>query len=455
MKFASLVLMSAILLWLVGATTLPYALAIKDPDLALVIAPDHPAALTEKAQRLRTRLLSLNSTGEPEGETEAPTVNAKNREAAEDTLKALPAVAARPDAEVIRVESESLRAAIRSLAERIIAVSPFESIGYRLLAEVTESSEKTRELMKAALARSRRESIAAFWLLNDTISRGEFAESVDLMDILLRTQPRLTGPVTSYMIEAAKDDAARKLIIDLLVQQPDWRKQFFNALPRVLTNVQPAVSLMLDLGSSNAPATKEELAPLLRLLVHHGYADLAYGVWYQLLSKTEQDAVGLLQNGSFEDEPTGIPFDWNMARGENSIAEYVPLSDLAGAKALRISFSQGRVTFPQISQTVLLAPGRYRLEGKLRGTIIAKRGLRWQIRCTGANKPFAETDMLLGTTATWRQFTLEVDVPEIECTSQTIALIHDARSPAERLIEGEVWFDDLTLTRLKPAAADQ
>ena len=131
-----------------------------------------------------------------------------------------------------------------------------------------------------------------------------------------------------------------------------------------------------------------------------------------------------------------------------------PLGASAVEHALHIGFSDGRVQFPEVSQIVLLAPGRYRLEGKLRGTIVGKRGLRWQLRCaSGSRQVLAQTDMLLGQSQQWRVFTLEAEVPQLEeCRGQTLHLYHDSRSASEELLSGQVWFNDLRLARVQRTA---
>ncbi len=122
---------------------------------------------------------------------------------------------------------------------------------------------------------------------------------------------------------------------------------------------------------------------------------------------------------------------------------------------MQIKFGEGRIQFPKISQVLFLPPGRYRLEGKLRGAISGKRGLRWQIICaTGPHRLLGETEMLLGQSLQWRIFSLDADVPKLsECPGETLRLVHDSRSASEELLSGEVWFSDLRLTHVHPVTA--
>ena len=142
---------------------------------------------------------------------------------------------------------------------------------------------------------------------------------------------------------------------------------------------------------------------------------MAYNAWLQFLPEEQLSNLGLLTNGNFENPPSGLPFDWRMEPGLNAVAGFAgPAADGRG-RLLHVTFGPGRVKFPELSQLVFLAPGHYRLEGKLRGTITAKRGLRWQLTCaTGSHRALAETDMLMGETEQWRIFTLEGDVPQSE-----------------------------------------
>jgi hypothetical protein len=141
-----------------------------------------------------------------------------------------------------------------------------------------------------------------------------------------------------------------------------------------------------------------------------------------------------------------------MARGLGARAEFVPVRETE--RALHVTFGYGRVQFPEVSQIVVLAPGKYRIEGKIRGSIITKRGLRWQLRCTSApHRVLGETDMLMGQSQQWRIFSLEAEVPQsADCVGQTLRVFHDSRSASEEFITGEVWFTSMHLERLNAAS---
>ena len=448
-RFAVLGGLGLALALMVSTTSLPYALAPSFPDLALSLNPNNPVALLAKAEKARDQLLKLSGATEQA----APKENASGPVRA-DTIAHLPAASSEGELEP-QDEREALRREIRRLAVRTIANEPLNAKAFRLLAEVTHSPEQVRVLMQEAIRRSRRESVALFWLLHDSIYHKDYKAGLSYSDALLRTRPELSAYVFGYLTRMAEDRDGNALLIQDLAKGPAWRRSFFEALPRNTQQTEIPLKLMIALKESGKPVADKELAPYLNALIARNLVDNAYNVWLQFLPKAELDSLGLISHPDFEHDPTGLPFDWKIAQGVNAIAEFVPNGERE--RALHITFGYGRVQFPEASQVVLLPPGKYRIEGKVRGKITAKRGLRWQVRCaSGPKRVLGETDMLMGHSPQWRVFALEAEVPLIEeCRGQTLRLFHDSRSASEELISGEAWFAGLRLERLREATASQ
>ena len=134
------------------------------------------------------------------------------------------------------------------------------------------------------------------------------------------------------------------------------------------------------------------------------------------------------------------------------MVEFTPPGDKEGSGSVSFTFGAGRVQFPELSQMIVLAPGRYRFSGEFEGMIRARRGLRWEIHCW-KGKELAKTEMLYGLSTARRQlFGLDIDVPDRDdCRSQQLRLFHDARSASEQLISGQASFRSLSLTTLAPS----
>ena len=424
-------LLTFIAIWAILTSSLPYALAPAQPDLALKLNPNNPVALITKAESLRKKLVGLAATVEHKHSADYERRSASS------------------DQELI-ADRDALRDEIRELALRVIATDPLNARAFRLLAETSNDTDQVRVLMQKALQRSRRETVAAFWLLHDSFTRRNYKPALDYGDIVLRTRSKLRVRVFDYFAVIAEEANGRELLIEQLVNEPGWRTDFFQALPGKTKNPETPLVLMTALQELGKPATQKELEPYLNFLISKGSMELAYNTWLQFLPKADVENIGLLTNASFEREPSGLPFDWRLGKGKNALAEIIPSGQDGPHHALHITFTDGRVQFPEISQGIVLKPGRYRFEGRLRGTIDGKRGLRWRLRCfSGSKRVLSETEMLIGQWQHWRLFRLDAEVPDLEdCRGQELLLLHDSRSASEQLLSGEVWFSNLRLEHL-------
>ena len=437
-RFAAFAGVSLVLSWLVLTQSLPYALAPSHPETALALNSNNPVALIAKAESVHAQLL-------------AATAAAGQTSPQESDLLAANTIGSSPGAGILREpqeERDRLRKEVRRLAIRAIANDPLNPEPYRLLAETAANASDTRKLMQETLKRSRRHLAALLWLLNDRTYHKDFEAALDYANLLLRTNPEFTESAISYLAPIVEDPDGRSLLVQELAKAPPWRKAFLDALPLYVKDPNAPLELMIALQERGAPPTNKELAPYLTFLINSNAVEAGYKAWLQFLPKEERDAPGLLTHPNFERDPTGLVFDWQIARGINAIAEILPLEDHTG-RALHVRFGGGRAQFPEVSQVLRLAPGTYRLEGKFRGSITAKRGLRWQIRClSGSHAVLGETDMIVGQAEEWRGFLVEAEVPETEdCRGQTLRLFHDSRTPSEQLISGEAWFSGLHLER--------
>jgi hypothetical protein len=418
-------------IWAILTKSLPYALGPTQPDLALKLNPNNPIALITKAELLRTKFIELATTVK---RNYSPGYETKAVMSERDLIGA----------------SEALRNEIRELALRAISVDPLNARAFRFLAETSDDPDQIRILMQKAFQRSRRESFAAFWLLNDSFTRRDYQSALEYGDILLRTRSGFGELVFGYFALISEDDQGRELLTKHLSNEPVWRTDFLQALPVKAKNLGTPLSLMSTLQDSVKPVTQKEIEPYLNFLISKDRVELAYNTWLQFLPKADLENIGLLTNASFEREPSGLPFDWRFGKGDNALAEIVSLGEGRANRVLHIVFTEGRVQFPEISQIFLLKPGRYYFQGQIRGTITGKRGLRWRLQClSGARRILSETEMLMGQLQQWRSFRFEAEVPELEeCRGQVLRLLHDSRSASEQLVSGEVWFGDLRLEHL-------
>jgi hypothetical protein len=155
--------------------------------------------------------------------------------------------------------------------------------------------------------------------------------------------------------------------------------------------------------------------------------------------------IGNVFDGGFEWEPSNVGFDWRISRVAGAIVSLAPVTGAGGNQALQIEFEGMRVPFQNVRQLLALPPGRYRLQGRVRlDDLRSDRGLVWTVACADSNRAIAETEPMSGQRG-WTSFGMDLVVPGESCGGQWLVLRIPARIPAEQLIAGTAWFDDLQI----------
>lgn len=431
-RFALALLAGVILAWPVLIRGLPYYLAQDHAELGLILSPSHPAPLLAEAESLRADLLSVVPSG---WSSDAHGPQEKDQAAGGPSLE----------------EVQAKEARIRALAEQVIVSDPLNARAFSLLGEMAPGEASARGLMLDAEQRFRHDTVAVFWLLNDSYRHQDFAQAVAYADVLLRTRPQLTKYVLAYLGDMAGDPRGRSEIVHLLAARAPWRPSFFAQISPNVRDLGAPFTIMLALRSTAQPVTLTEASPYASFLVGKGLVDTAYNVFLQLQASERLQSLGFLSNPDFAEEPSGMPFDWKLSPGRNGLAELIDGTDKTSEHVLHISLAGGRVKFPEVSQTLTLAQGTYQLQGKVKGRLDAIRPVLWEVRCLfGARAQIGHSDPLSGDAADWRGFALDIVVPPGEdCRGQSLRLFHDSRSASEELATGDLWLAHLNLSRVQ------
>ena len=437
----ALSLLSGFSLWLVATKSLPLALAKTNPELASQLAPEHPDLLLARAKRTRRRLVQIVA-AELAKEKKASAEVDPDAEVGRFAVADL----AEPQA-TAEVDREALRARIRKLATQVLESNPLSARAFRLLAEASEEQGAVRGAMEAAFQRSRRETTAAFWLLNDSFQKRDAAAVLLYADVILRTKGQLAPLVISYLGQLTADDSSRGKLVETLSTNPSWRGTFFRNLPKSVSDPRVPLKVLLDLKQTPQPVTDAELKPYLDKLMRDGRVELAYSAWLQHLPAEKLSKLRRITNEGFEDAVSGLPFNWVITNPRYASIEAHARSQYPDNQALHLNLGPGRIKFGEVRQVLVLPPGTYQLSGLLNGALRGRRGVRWQLRCgERLRNVLGQSQLLLGDGPKWAPFTMDFVVPDDpSCGSQTLRLFHHARSASEELIFGELWFDDLRI----------
>jgi tetratricopeptide (TPR) repeat protein len=446
--------------WLVVSQSLIAYLAEAAPDLALVLSPSNAAALTAVADRKlnfddhgedekppldttvkdpRVRLPSFARLGQRTLVTGPAALEVKRDQTGKATER-LPSNASNP----------AVREEVRQLAVRALAQEPYNARALRILGQIADAAEDeaaARRLMEAAVRHSLRESAAVYWLMYEAFERKDYAETMRYADIFLRTRPQSMPQALPVLAQIAETPEAVVELKRVLVANPPWRSQFFRAVLGSITDARTPLDLLLSVKDTPDPPTRTDLRDYINVLMRNNFVELAYYAWLQFLPRSQLSRMGPLFNGSFESEPSGMPFDWMIAQGSTVTVDFARRSD-DRRRALQLEFGHGRADFRGVAQVVLLGPGNYKLKGEFMGQLSGRRGLEWKITCLGMQEALAKTPMALGSIAEWTDFDTTFAVPDTDCRAQEVRLWLDARPGPEQLVSGTMWYDNLQIVRL-------
>ncbi|MEW6255313.1 MAG: hypothetical protein AB1592_05095 [Pseudomonadota bacterium] len=469
-RAAAFGVLGVVLLGFVATHSLPLALLGRNLDLAAMLAPNNALVLKAQAQRARAELQHLMTppaseappTADADATADAAASPAPDRPAADpaaaDRASAVSGAAqeaADPEDDVSREQRiGALRAQISDLAERVLVRLPLDAEAMRLKAEMQNDPVEVERTMRDAYARSRREPVAAFWLLNKSYEDRDFSGVTEMADVLMRTSPGLAKFTLSYLYSIAADPDGRALLAQKLATSPPWRATFFRTLGDFVSN-EDAVALFLAMKEAGAPPAGTELGPYLHARLFKAKdAEGSYNTWLQLLSDEELATLLPVRNMDFAQDPSGLPFDWTIGRGRNVTTRFTRLPGKSEERALRVQFGVGRVRFGGVLQVTAMRPGPYRFAGRQSGNMSAKRGMKWQVRCFPSNVLAGESSQLFGSARGWQDFSFDFTIPaEPGCAVQIVRLIHDARSASEEYASGEIAFTAIRVTAQEPAAS--
>lgn len=344
-----------------------------------------------------------------------------------------------------------------TLRQRIVGalqVAPLNAHAYQLLGQLSELEDKPRtakRLMTIASTLSRHEVRALAFLMRERLSENDSRAAIGYADILMRSSMSAGSDIAPILAQLSEIPAAREELVKRLGENPPWRAQVLRAFASLrIHDPRAPYELFSALQASPHPISEKELAGYIRYLFKLGAYQFAYSAWARFLPESDIHYLAHVFNGSFERNPSGMPFDWGFGTGREAKVGIFARPDNSAQSALWVSFGRSRAQFPAISEILVLKPGAYRFKGIYQGELRARRGLQWSVTCVSGLRA-GESDMLVGQIPTWRVFSFDILIPADRCPAQHLQLSHMARSPSEQLASGYMWFDDIEIIRAEDA----
>ena len=211
-----------------------------------------------------------------------------------------------------------------------------------------------------------------YWLAR-ALQLGDWRVAAQRLDALLRQRPAWAGDAT-LLDPFEADPAGRAELVARMALRPDWLAHYGSDVDAASTDqLTRRAAVLVDLAGAGVAAGCQVARPLLVHLLTRGAVADAQNLWRAQCG----GQPGLLNDGQFARASlTEVlsPFDWEIGSGADIELTF---SAINGPRQLNVR-GPARFTQRVASQTVVLAPGRYRLGWRsgARGGIEAALGCR-------------------------------------------------------------------------------
>ncbi len=358
--------------------------------------------------------------------------------------------AADPRALAYRAEQEFADAATsgrapveaRAFARQALQAGPLEVRALRVLAWVASEEgddRRARRLMGLAASRSQRDVSSHLWMFRDRLKARDFTAAFAHGDALLRHPATFREAAVLMASAAGADEAAARALEQRLRYGPAWRARFVREL---VASQDPDVtlSILLAVKEAGSPISADESSVVATRLLREGRAREAYLAWVLLLPPSGYDVLGNVYNGGFDGPPGAGPFAWTLQRKTTEIGQ----GPARRGQALRAAPSSRRED-RLAGQTLVLAPGSYRLSLDTRLDGSGDGGMAWTLSCAG-DRPGSLARLPARPSDDWTPLSTTFTVPE-GCDVQQIEL----RTGGKGTAAAWGWFDDV---RIEPLGAE-
>jgi tetratricopeptide (TPR) repeat protein len=333
-----------------------------------------------------------------------------------------------------------------------IDANPAEGRAYAALGRLLETrgeAGQARQAMETAARLSPQRSdvqmeVAAYWM-----RQGDLDRALAHWNTVLRHRPDLYARVFPALLQLAGDPARQATFIPLLKQPVPWWPAFFMHAAANAPDVNTVrVLFSLQQGGPNPP-TPEMLRAYLARLQKEGAWTEAWFAWLNSLKKEQIGKLGYLYNGSFEAPISSLGFDWIEQKDAAVSLDTAATFETSGERALRVNFRGLRVKFQHLYQYLMLPPGKFYLQGRVRpDNLQAAQGMQWALYCVGNDTPVAVTDHFRGSDQ-WTRFRTEFSIPPSGCPVQMLRLELAGTIRLDFDASGTIWFDNLGIEQVR------
>jgi len=235
-------------------------------------------------------------------------------------------------------------------------------------------------------------------------------------------------------------------LAQLLKKQPPWRQDFFIYLSQTKNLPDVVHDFLLALRKNGVALQSAELRVTLNALLRQSFADRAYFVWLNTLSRDDLNVAGRVYDGEFTRVSDNQFFDWTILKRPTARIGVVPRPGDAADNMLSLKFYNDVGLFRHVQQYVRLQPGRFQLSfEQMASDLQTEAGLFWAIRCL-KSKSLLGNSKALKTSGPWIASNFAFEVPAQNCDTQVLSLESATRSTLDMKVNGQIAYDRFVIS---------
>ncbi len=340
------------------------------------------------------------------------------------------------------------------LLRKAIALNPGNAAPMEALAQLLldrGQHQDADEMISLAVRRMPSHKIIRLNAARYRAARGQLVQAMENWAVALELDPGLGNRIYPALSKIAGNEQSVGMFKFLAEAPPPWWDAFFEYLSRHAKKLETVVAVASLRHASSVPLSRMERKLLVERLQQDQQWAEAYLVWINGLDAREREYLGSVFDGGFELPPANAGFGWHFPEDKAWVIRRKHTYGAEGEKALHIYYKGQNTPQKQVYQPLLLSKGRYAMSLRTRvDRLRIQGGLKWVARCAGGDtRLLGETALLVGA-SDWetQQFTFEVP-DDKACTGQLLRLEIVGKNGDEHIVEGELWFDRLSIHKLE------
>lgn len=324
-----------------------------------------------------------------------------------------------------------------ALAQDILRRAPLSAAPFILASDARAAEgdpDEARDLALVALQRDPRNARLQVQLANDAALRGNLAEALNHLSVLMRIDVRNGGAYLGSMARIAGASNGPGLIERELADTPRWGARLVN----LLTPHHPDLAFLSRL----VRIFPEERDGYVSRLVRERGARAAHAEWAGMLAASDQStAADTPFNPTFDPElAASPPFNWRVSKAS---------AELNKNEGLYASY-EGRGKVVLVEQLMILPAGTYRLSVEASVSSRPRGGsLAWTLRCSAGPSDLIHLT-LNDTSYGLTNFQAAFEVPLAGCDNQYLRLVGE---PAEFTTGATAEIGKILVTPTQSASA--